>query len=450
MSLEQLRKQAKDLLRAHRAGDEAARARVAAHHPRPAEPLKLSGAQLVIAREHGFASWPRLRAYVDRVTAHGPGVQHAYHEDLEYYDGRAYGLLASAEDGTEGAVAAFARHEAPLTRAGARTVIAREHGFPSWPALRRHVAGLRESGEPFARAYRAIEAHDVERLPALLDRFPELVHARGTNGNDLLGMAGATCDERLVAILLERGADVTRANAHGWTPLHQAAYSDLPVLARMLLDAGARTDVSARGDGGTPLVVALFWGNRATAELLGLHPRNLRVAAGLGRLDLLDELIGTPEAGAHRGFYRPHSGFPAWQPSDDPGEVRDEALTWAARNGRVEALERLVEHGASLEADVYRGTALSWAAACGHVAVIRRIVALGVDPSQRTTFGGPGHGERTTPLHLAAQNGDLDVIQVLLELGADPTLRDGLYDGTPANWAEHGGHEAAAELLRQH
>ena len=291
----------------------------------PDEPLKLSGAQLVIAREHGFPSWPRLRAYVERLAAHGPGLQHAYHEDLEYYDDRAYGLLASAEDGTDGAVAAFGRHDAPLTREGARTVIAREHGFASWPALRRHVAGLRETGEPFARAYRAIEAHDVERLPALLDRFPELVGARGTNGNDLLGMAGATCDERLVAILLERGADVTRANAHGWTPLHQAAYSNLPAMARMLLDAGARTDVSARGDGGTPLVVALFWGNRETAELLaghGLAPGNLRVAAGLGRLDLLDELIDArgnlaPEAGAHRAFYRPHSGFPAWQPSGD-------------------------------------------------------------------------------------------------------------------------------------
>src|SRR5215218_1479912 len=109
-------------------------------------------------------------------------------------------------------------------------------------------------------------------------------------------MAGATCDERLVAILLERGADVTRGNAHGWTPLHQAAYSDLQQIAHMLLDAGAPVDVSARGDGGTPLVVALFWGNRTTAELLaehGLHPRNLRVAAGLGRLELIDELVPT-------------------------------------------------------------------------------------------------------------------------------------------------------------
>ena len=99
-SLEQLRKQAKELLRAHRAGDPGAVARVAAHEP--GELLKFTGAQLVVAREHGFPSWPRLRAYVERVAAHGPGLQHAYHEDLEYYEGRAYGLHASARDGTEG------------------------------------------------------------------------------------------------------------------------------------------------------------------------------------------------------------------------------------------------------------------------------------------------------------------------------------------------------------
>ena len=111
------------------------------------------------------------------------------------------------------------------------------------------------------------------------------MRATGTNGNDLLGMATATCDERLVAVLLERGADPSRANAHGWTPLHQAGYSGLPRLAQMLLDAGAPVDVSARGDGGTPLVVALFWGHREAAELLASHgvvPANLRVAAGLG------------------------------------------------------------------------------------------------------------------------------------------------------------------------
>ena len=103
--------------------------------------------------------------------------------------------------------------------------------------------------------------------------------------------------------------------------------------------------------------------------------------------------------------------------------------------------------GADVAADVYRGTALAWAAARGHVATIRRLVALGADPNQRVTFGGPQHGEGATALHLAAQDGHLDAIRALLELGADRTARDGLYDATPEGWAEHGGHTAARDLL---
>ena len=91
---------------------------------------------------------------------------------------------------------------------------------------------------------------------------------------------------------------------------------------------------------------------------------------------------------------------------------------------------------------------MSWAAACGRVGAIRRLVSLGADPNQRTTFGGPDHGEGTTALHLAAQTGDLDTIRALLELGADATLRDGLHDGTPAGWADFGGQPAARDLLR--
>ncbi|WP_158887476.1 ankyrin repeat domain-containing protein [Amycolatopsis anabasis] len=457
-NLGQLRKRAKELLRAHRSGAPEALDRVKSVHPRPSDPLKLTEAQLVLARELGFPSWPKLQAYVRRVEAHGPDLQHAYHSDVDYYAERAYGLLASAEDGTADAVAAFARWRQPLTRQGARTVVAREHGFDSWRALRKHVGNLAGSGEPFARAYRAVEARDLDGLANLVDRFPELVRARGTNGNDLLGMAGATCDERLSRVLLDRGADPASANAHGWTPLHQAAYSDLPLLAELLLEAGAPADVPARGDGGTPLIAALFWGHRKTAELLaghGLAPGNLRVAAGLGRLDLLDELLhpdGTlsAEAGAHREFYRPHSGFPFWRPSPDPAEIRDEALAWAARNDRVDALRVLVERGARVDADVYRGTALTWAAFCGRVRAVRALLTLGADPDRRGTFGGPDHGQGVTALHLAAQNGHLDVLTTLLDAGADPTISDESHDGLAEDWADFGEHPEAAELLRTH
>lgn len=381
---------------------------------------------------------------------------HAYREDFAYYEDRARGLLASAQDATPTALAAFTRWKAPLTEQGARTVVASEHGFKTWAGLRRHVARLRDTGDPFAGAYRAIEARDLEQLREELDRAPELVHAQGTNGNDLLGMAGATGDQRLSTLLLERGADPERANIHGWTALHQAAYSDQAELARELLDHGAPTDVSARGDGGTPLVVALFWGNVKTAEVLaahGVHPRNLRTAAGLGDPELLGALLRsgrpTASAGEHRGFYRPHGGFPAWQPANDAQEVLDEALSWAARSDRLDALTRLVESGANPDTDVYRGTPLCWAAALGRVAAIRRLVGLGADPSARSTFGGPTHGRRLTALHLAAQDGRHEAATALLELGADPTVRDALYDSSPAGWAEHFGHPETAALIRE-
>jgi ankyrin repeat protein len=241
---------------------------------------------------------------------------------------------------------------------------------------------------------------------------------------------------------------VNRGNDYGWTKLHQAGYGDDPQLARLLLDAGARTDLSARGDGGTPLVCALFWGHREVVDLLGLEPRNLRVAAGLGRLDLIEELVGTSAAGAHRDFYRPHGGFPAWASADDPQEVLDEALVWAAKSDRVDAISTLVELGADVDADPYRGTALIWAAVNGRVAAVERLLELGADPNRRGTFGGPTHGEGVTALHPAAQNGQAATVEVLLAAGADPTIRDELHGGDASGWAQFGGHPGLAERLR--
>ncbi len=252
----------------------------------------------------------------------------------------------------------------------------------------------------------------------------------------------------LVRFLLSRGADPNRGNDYGWTKLHQAGYSNRPELARLMLDSGGRLDLSARGDGGTPLVAALFWGHREVVPLLGLEPGNLRVAAGLGLPELVRELAGTSRAGARRGFYRPHGGFPAWQPADDPQEVLDEALVWAAKSDRVEVLGLLVELGAGVDGDPYRGTALVWAAANGRTASIRELVALGADPNRRGTFGGPDHGEGVTALHLAAQAGRVEAAKTLLELGADPTITDALHDGTPSGWADFGGHHELAALLR--
>ena len=61
-NLDQLKHQAKDLLRDARRGDAEALADVRAHHPKPpaAEETKLAHAQHALARSYGLASWPRL------------------------------------------------------------------------------------------------------------------------------------------------------------------------------------------------------------------------------------------------------------------------------------------------------------------------------------------------------------------------------------------------------
>lgn len=363
---------------------------------------------------------------------------HVFREDPDYLAERADGLLASAVDGTPSVVAEFTRWSAPLTTDGARSVLARNHGFPDWEAFLQPSA--------FAAAFRLVEARDVDELAAFVDRFPAVVDEVGTNGNDLLGLAAATCDERLVSVLLERGAYVAHANVHGWTALHQAGYANLPLMARVLLDAGAPMAGEARGAGGTPLAVALFWGNVEVARVLAekaVVPHNLRTAAGLDDVELLAS--ATPEKG--RGFYRPHSGFPVWRPSDSLTEARDEAVSWAARSDAVEAITWLAERGADVDANVYQGTPLVWAATKGRVRAVRRLLELGAGVNVRGTFGGPGHGVGTTALHHAAESGHLEVIEVLLAAGADPAIEDDLYGGTPASWAEHNGHSAARDLL---
>ena len=61
-NLEQLRHQAKELLKAIRRGDPSGVAELARHHPGPIQPeaARLADAQLVLARSYGIASWPRL------------------------------------------------------------------------------------------------------------------------------------------------------------------------------------------------------------------------------------------------------------------------------------------------------------------------------------------------------------------------------------------------------
>ena len=72
--LDQYRRQAKDLRKALGSGDPAALDRLRQAHPQGAgaRPVKLADAQLVLAREHGFASWPLFAAELRTRRTEGP------------------------------------------------------------------------------------------------------------------------------------------------------------------------------------------------------------------------------------------------------------------------------------------------------------------------------------------------------------------------------------------
>ncbi|MBS1827074.1 MAG: ankyrin repeat domain-containing protein [Acidobacteria bacterium] len=290
----------------------------------------------------------------------------------------------------------------------------------------------------FQAAFQALEAGDAGGLRVLLGQQPGLVVEKGKNGNTLLNLAVSLKARPLVEMLLEAGAGVNEGNVHGWTPLHQAAYANECELAAMLLERGADVRLEARGSGGTPLIAALFWGHREVADLLGQHgvaPRNLRAAAGLGSVELVEECLRGDAGGAARGFYRPHSGFPEWQPSADRQEVLDEALIWASKSGRTEVLGRLVEAGARVDADVYRGTALIWAAVGNRVETAEWLIAHGATVDLKATFGGLTHGQGVTALHMAAQHGRMAMVKLLVARGADRKIKDDLHKSDAAGWA---------------
>lgn len=474
--LTQQRKRAKELLKSIRDGDAAALARLRYAHPQFAsapeaelQSAKLHDAQLVIAREFGFASWTRMKEYILDVNGTRQPPYRMFETDIDYYRGRASGFLSMLETGDSNALR-LVREFHPryanatdaelaatrLTQEDAELIQAREHGFGSWSDLASAVEALKAdpSREPFRLAFEAIEAGDDMKLSGILEQHPSLANASGTNGNQLLHFTVNQENARLASVLLEAGADPDASNNKGSTPLTQAAYRGSVRAIALLLEAGASVTAEAYGDGGTPLAFALFWGHREAAEMLAevaVVPRNLRVAAGLGRLDIMQELFDEesgvlkPEAGYHRGFYRPHSGFPSWRQLNDRQEILDEALGYAARSGRIEAMSFLTARGADVNSAPYQATPLVHAVLNGHLDAMNWLLDNGADINRKCGYGEP---RSATPLHFAAAwGGQLEAAKLLVERGADLTIREDNYNALASGWANHFDHKDIEALL---
>jgi ankyrin repeat protein len=317
------------------------------------------------------------------------------------------------------------------------------------------------------QAIEAIRTTNGKRLGRLIKRAPEIVLLETPEADTLLGLAcrlatgnvaipavaGTQSQHQVVDIILEAGADPDKGTPEGWSPLHTAAMSGHKGLAIRLMTAGAATEGHLyQCEGGSPLALALFYAKTDVAAYLAQPavPDNLRHAAALGRK--LDRFFNNNQltSSAKQGldFYRALKVFPFWERNFSRQEILDEALSWASRNDQADSIRYLIERGADVNSNAYRGTPLLWAIYSDSVRSAHLLLDLGADPNLRHDFGGKGHGVNATALHLAAQFGSLKCMELLLNRGADPDIVDGAHGGTALEWAEFAGAKESAEVLR--
>jgi ankyrin repeat protein len=116
-------------------------------------------------------------------------------------------------------------------------------------------------------------------------------------------------------------------------------------------------------------------------------------------------------------------------------------LRVAAATGHVEAARRTAASASAED----RHLAFAWAAQFGHVAIVKLLLELGEDANRFNPQGAHSH---STPMHQAALAGHADTVRLLVDHGARLDIKDILWNGTPADWADHGGHPEIAAYLR--
>ena len=409
MNVEQLRKQAKELVKAARAGDAEALARLEGREP------ILARAQLVLAREHGYPSWAALVAAADA--------------SVETF-------VRAATDGR--------RKRADLILAGrpqlerdpwVQLVLGREwRGDPNTP------------GGPLDWAPLVYACHSCFATTALarvlLQRGADpngfFVNEYG-NMSALYGAAGVRHDPELTRALLEAGA-----NPDDGESLYHATEAESPECVRILLEHGAQT-------AGTNAIAHALDDDRIEHLRLlfehGADPNEGFCVAHAVRRGCGPETI---ELLVSQGADVDRPGGETWR-----GDVRLRTpYQHAVLRGKDEIAELLVRLGATIDLDP--ADAAVAAIARGErpqdplpetfdpdaqevlvLSALRGKLDLVLEAVGAQFSGVVGGSPEGTLLHHAAWIGSPELVERLLEEGADPVALSGFHPETPLAWAGH-------------
>lgn len=254
--LEQYRKQAKELARTCRNGDPDALLRIARHQPQhtTGTRIALSDAQFVLAREHGFESWPKFAAHIEQLR-----IARAIADLADPVNAFLRGALVPREgshnDGTlEEANAILARYPQVASaniytaavlgdESAIRAFIAKDSAFAThsggpygWDALS-HLCFSRylreDTAEPsrFVAAARALLEAGADANTGWYEK-PYRESDPPVWESVLYGAAGSAHHAGLTRLLLEHGADPN----DGETPYHVPESYDNTVM-RILLES---------------------------------------------------------------------------------------------------------------------------------------------------------------------------------------------------------------------
>jgi ankyrin repeat protein len=420
MNLEQLRKQAKELVRAARRGDADALARLGDL------PVRLASAQLVLAREHGHPSWPALvhaveasvETFVAAATSGRCGRARRLLDARPEIAADPWARLVLGRGSWDGDVGA------PGGPNGWAPLLYVAHScFASVRLARELLAGGADPNATFTNEYGAMSAlygaagvvHDPQLTRLLLE------HGANPDDGESLYHATESPDSACLRVLLEHGASPACTNA-----LAHAIDGERLEQITLLLDAGADPN-----EGRSALLVH--------AVRRGCGPEIVRLLAERGaELDRLGGEWSTP-----RDQYRTAFQNAVLRGRDDLAEALAElgASTEVAPEDRaVAALARgerpATELPAQLSADAQETLIL---------AALRGRLELIVDVLGANYFGHVGGGPPGTLLHHACWVGNPAIVGRLLELGADPLAPSGTESDNPIAWAAHGSQWHATE-----
>ena len=463
--LDQYRKQAKELLRAARAADPAAEARVRKHHPRlrnfapeQASSLALADAQLVLAREHGYASWTEFAQHIetlriirsledlrdphstflevaclDRHGWHASGsLEHAEMLLARYPIAATASIFSSAVLANEPAVRDWLERDRSLATANG--------GPHGWDALTylcfsRYLRLDTDRSASFVACARALLEAGADANTGWIDSIDD--PPRPVREPAIYGAAGIARNPGLTQLLLDYGADPNDEE----TPYHAPETYDNTVLTILLAsgrfnERSLATVAARKCDWHDEVGLALALDHGANPNFLNVwkySPFHHSIHRDNG-LVMIEQLLdhGADPWLANKSDERTAFQMAAWHGRGDILETLarrgfkpefhglDELVALCAR-GQTDPARNLADNDPDLLTQLHAvgGTLLARFAGADNEAGVRTLLALGISANALWPEG-DGYWEITpgsTALHVAAWRAHHRVVATLIAAG---------------------------------